>query len=63
MSGNERVCGVCKWWGDPIVGCHARCNHAKCGDYEGELLDGAGDAEFSAIYTGPDFGCVHWEAK
>ena len=63
MSEQERRCGTCRWWGEPTVGLHAKCKHPKCCDYDGELQDGTGDAEYGSIYTGPEFGCIHYEMR
>lgn len=70
------TCDTCKYWriAEAVAilsnSTHALCGHPKLAstnattgggsDYE----DGAEDGEaYSGIYTGPKFGCIHWEAK
>jgi hypothetical protein len=63
-------CGDCRYWGEQDKAyrhdAYRRCTHPKVFDsyYKGLCPpDGVfcGDAEW--IETGPDFGCVHGEAK
>lgn len=74
MMGSNKTCKTCKYWGARHW---AHGNGHKCDaaedmarwDYDAEALlnDGFGteDGEgyVSELYTGPDFGCIHWEAK
>ncbi len=68
----KKVCKTCKWWGSE----HPReyydmshNNHLVCEcprNYEAYSDSGAcgvGFPEPNQIDTGPDFGCVHHEAK
>ena len=63
----DRLCKTCKWWeNEPVkyLGSRRRC-------YPDKLVDCVNDAvgidnEYECeteIYTGPDYGCIHWEAK
>lgn len=64
-------CKTCKWWDSEnvlIVTQHGSCTNPKSGSEES---DGAGyetqcgsyPSMYSPFTCGPDFGCVHWEAK
>lgn len=59
-------CKVCKHWDGPAeVSVHnrgglARCKHPKM--ISDKISDGAIDSEsYGGIFTGPEFGCVHFE--
>ena len=68
------TCKTCRWWGnlwpdDPdAVEC---CDHPKLNILETEDLNQLimpkdnlmGNGEQGMTVTGPDFGCIHWEAK
>jgi hypothetical protein len=61
-------CKDCKSWDAPDVKdrepFRGHCKSPKVGGALGEDDDGAMDNEaYGGIDTGPDFGCVHWEAK
>jgi len=66
----EHRCYSCKWWGgrgpldtsEPSYGRYL-CMHEKTqGPWDdGDAPDGAGPADGTLIFTGPRFGCVHWE--
>lgn len=67
-------CKTCKWWDvwarskpagrSPMSPERGKCGHPKVGNGNGDNSDGAMDSEaYGGIDTGPDFGCVHWEAK
>lgn len=62
------TCKMCKWWTGP----HGHGGHwDKHGDCTQEKVNGdakldgmhAGDIADYPLMTGPDFGCIHWEAK
>lgn len=64
-------CRDCKWWvvTDDCWGpSDHRCRHAKICE-SGKSREGETDAllyeydEGGGFFPGPDFGCVHWEAK
>ncbi len=63
----QETCEFCRHWAarrraevDP----EDRCRHPKLLQ-SGEVdVDGAqGDEGHGSIWTGPDFGCIHWQAK
>ena len=68
-------CKDCKWWdqdsghdeldelGSDYKLLQRHCTNPKVGA-RGEGSDEASDAEgYGGIYTGPEFGCIHGEAK
>lgn len=64
------TCKECRWWDGPAEreqfneGGHAKCNHEKVSAHSDKHPDGAQDSEgYGGIFTGPDFGCIHFEAK
>lgn len=62
-------CKTCKWWAGPVKTSiikdnsgYGKCEHLKLSD--DTHSDGAIDSEdYGGIYAGPEFGCVHHEAK
>jgi hypothetical protein len=68
-----RRCRNCKWWDkldstntpgmDNQYGARS-CTNERVGPKGVAFTDGAQDGEaYAGIFTGPDFGCIHWEAK
>lgn len=68
-----RRCRTCVWWGceggedsseyypfGSGVCYHEKLQSGSLRHYPDAVTDGE---EYSGIYTGPDFGCIHWEAK
>jgi hypothetical protein len=55
-----KTCKECRWWGKPKEGAiSAPCSNNKMDSV-------GGDQAFVVIgrlYTGPDFGCIHWQAQ
>ena len=73
MSG---TCKDCKWWAPNYSGKDApmdgpfACRHPKLDHPDSELWDWCNPQDMAAaddgpamILTGPDFGCIHFEAK
>lgn len=63
---DEKRCKTCKWWDTPADS--RACQWcamlgAISNAYPMGLYSASSDGDNDAIYTGPDFGCVHWEAK
>lgn len=56
-------CKTCKWWGPDRGELFRWCSNPVNRDFRGENPAGACDGEELGFDTGPDFGCVHWEAK
>ncbi len=62
------TCDTCKHWekvpqlqGERLSG---KCSHPKVSANGLQFEDGAEDCEgYGGIYTGPKFGCIHWETK
>jgi hypothetical protein len=53
-------CKTCKHWGMEF----GNCEHPWVGGPARHEIDGAQDGEgYSGIYTGPEFGCVHYESE
>lgn len=67
----ESRCKNCKWWDVHLIqNYHTdrnqnRCENPKLDDDNEEFKDGAvgGDIGSYYFYTGPDFGCIHFEPK
>jgi len=72
---SDARCKNCRWWGansqssdEPLDISHP-CEHEKVGsDSDEQFPDGCGGFSEGSkynevIFTGPDFGCVHFEAK
>ncbi len=60
------TCKDCKWWeaNGEDHGCgHRECNCGKVSEERTEIDSINGGSEYYAVTTGPDFGCIHWEAK
>ena len=59
------TCKDCRHWeSHGVEDMQRKCNHPKVGGRQAEDMDGADEREgYYGIYTGPDFGCVHWEKK
>jgi len=67
MSGR---CKDCKWWGDELNYDDSQhsCEHPKIDEYRAFEETRATDTMTNSggeytTFTGPDFGCVHFEAK
>ena len=65
------TCKDCKWWQDwrpkntcgECVHSHTTKDWPMCDQVQENGEDDAdGDGPYGLL-TGPDFGCVHWEAK
>jgi hypothetical protein len=60
----EARCKNCRWWGpddEPVAGIMRVCNALSLkSDESGIAYDSGHHGE---IFTGPEFGCRHWEAK
>ncbi len=67
------ICKTCAHWGckgdtDPILADHTYCSHPANGStkpdgFGHEVQYGSYPSEYCGITTGPDFGCIHHEAK
>lgn len=67
------TCDSCKWWGvtlgPRIRGQKRACTHIVDGEDNCNLegvasVSAIHDGNFmSDLFTGPKFGCVHWEGK
>jgi hypothetical protein len=61
-------CRTCRWWAADEPGCdpNCLCEHPKlCNprtDQGSDALNYEYD-EGGGFFTGPDFGCVHWEGR
>ncbi len=75
---SDKTCKTCKWWDHPDAVSlddspqhkHKPCGHPSMSQGGGRLdADGAHGmyayyfGDYYTISTGPDFGCIHWEAK
>lgn len=63
-------CKTCRYWADIDAAMRGCLRVEDFHDQEkpdlfavGEACDRYGDPEYPCVITGPDFGCVHWEAK
>jgi len=69
------TCDTCKWWGKVrwmrfLRGSQRACEHIAT---SGEMPDGLKPDQMvspihdnyygSELFTGPKFGCIHWEKK
>ena len=63
----RRRCKACRWWGDEEDadrrGPEYPCACDKVGGGWATVPDGCYGREWGDVYTGPDFGCIHWEGK
>ena len=61
------TCKDCRFWGQPkTLQVQCRCRHEALDgiDWANETNALFVDAwDKAGIYTGPDFGCIHWTAK
>ncbi len=62
------TCKTCKWWayrGGTDLYKQRDCNNPKLENEDGADTLSAGEASSALCRptTGPDFGCIHWEAK
>lgn len=60
------LCRYCRWWDRSAATsrtearpCRHRSNMQDMNEYP--PLDGVGDVDVGMVWTGPDFGCVHFE--
>lgn len=62
----DKLCKNCKHWGYRRCGFSAICKHpklAECCISDPPPLDGAKAETPHEIWTGSNFGCIHWETK
>jgi hypothetical protein len=60
-------CKDCKFWGEEDQDIPGQYDHACCheklnGDYNSAYSSDS-IASYELIGMGPEFGCIHWEAK
>lgn len=62
-------CETCKWWayGATVSGDYRRCGHPVLRRQPGlrpaDANDDGVQTACGHVWTGPKFGCVHWDAK
>ena len=65
------TCNTCKWWGAAKSGPHSYGQHKVCEhivrnlgvDYSASVSPIHDNDFLSDLFTGPQFGCIHHEAK